>query len=138
MVKIPSLHFGKVVRRRIKEGTKFFNGGTFAELDEFLPQKFSKRQATSTVASIYDPRGKLAPLIAAAKQLLWLTTSKTIGWDDPMPHLSRNKWVKMFWKFKLHRALHFTRPVMPVLYCIVFRIFLLYYNNNICGVWRSM
>ena len=31
-----------------------------------------------------------------------------------MPLLTRNKWVKMFWRFELHRALHFTRPVMPV------------------------
>ena len=64
VVKIPLLHFGKVSRGRIKPGTKFFfQGGTVQDLDEFFPGKFSKRQATSKYASIYDPRQKLSPCL---------------------------------------------------------------------------
>ena len=113
MVKIPLLHFGKIVRGRIKPGTQFFTGGSLESLDEFFPGRFTKRQSTSKLASIWDPRGKLAPMMAAAKQLLRLTNTQTVGWDDPMPAIIRNKWIQMFWRFEKLRALQFTRPVMP-------------------------
>jgi hypothetical protein len=113
-VKIPVLHFGKIVRGRIKSGTKFFEGGTMADLDKFLPSRLSKRQVASKAASIYDPLGKLTPVLALVKQLLRLTNAKTVGWDDPMPASIRSKWCEAFWRFEMLRGLKFSRPVMPV------------------------
>ena len=74
-VKIPILHFGKVSRGRIKPGTEFFQGGSVHDLDKFFPGNFSKRQATSKYASIFDPRQKLCPMLAVAKLLLSKTHS---------------------------------------------------------------
>ena len=113
VVKIPVLHFGKISRGRIKPGTKFFEGNTVQELDEFFPGKFSKRQATSKYASIYDPKQKLCPMLAVAKLLLSKTNKQTVGWDDPMPAILRSKWVDLFWRFEQLRGLMFSRPVMP-------------------------
>ena len=79
VVKIPFLHFGKIIRGKIKPGTKFFQGGTVQDLDEFFPGKFTKRQATSKYASIYDPRQKLCPMLAVAKLLLRQTNKQTVG-----------------------------------------------------------
>ena len=113
-VKIPQLHFGKVVRGKLKEGTKFFEGGTMADLDLFLPRKLSKRQVTSKLASIFDPRAKLAPVLASAKYILRQTNAQTVGWDDPMPANLRFKWVETFWRYEQLRALQFSRPIMPI------------------------
>ena len=113
-VKIPVLHFGKIIRGRVKPGTEKFLGGTVDDLDEFFPGKFSKRQASSKFASIYDLRQKLGPLLASAKWLLRLTNQQTVGWDDPMPSPLRSRWVEMFWRFEQLRGLKFSRPIMPV------------------------
>ena len=112
-VKIPVLHFGKVIRGRLKQGTKLFEGGTMADLDRFLPSRLSKRQVASKAASIFDPLGKLAPVMALIKRLLRLTNARTVGWDDPMPASVRSKWCEAFWRLESLRGLKFTRPVMP-------------------------
>ena len=114
IVRIPELHFGKFIRGKLKPGTLLFTGGSLAELGEFVPKKLTKRQATSKLASIFDPRGKLAPVLAAAKQLLRLTNQQTIGWDDPMPVSLRDKWVETLWRFEMLRGLQFSRPIMPI------------------------
>ena len=113
-IKVPQLHFGNIVRGKIKEGTKFFLGGTMADLDVFFPKKLSKRQVTSKLASIFDPRAKLAPILAAAKYLLRQTNAQTVGWDDPMPANLRSKWVETFWRYEQLRGLRFNRPIMPI------------------------
>ena len=112
-VKIPILHFGKFIRGKLKQGTKLFEGDTVTELDDFIPNKLTKRQVTSKVASIFDPRGKLAPVLAEAKVLLRLTNSQTVGWDDPIPTAVRNKWILLFMKFEYLRGIKFHRPIMP-------------------------
>ena len=112
-MKIPILHFGKFIRGKLKQGTKLFEGDTVTELDDFIPNKLTKRQVTSKVASIFDPRGKLAPVLAEAKVLLRLTNSQTVGWDDPMPTAVRNKWILLFMKFEYLRGIKFHRPIMP-------------------------
>ena len=112
-VKIPYLHFGKYIRGRIKPGTEFFEGGTMADLDKFLPNRLSKRMVASKTAGIYDPLGKLAPALALAKLLLRLTNNSTVGWDDPMPAPVRKRWVDVFWRLEMLRGLKFSRPVMP-------------------------
>ena len=114
MVKIPQLHFGKIVRGKLKEGTKFFEGGLMAELDLFLPRKLSKRQVTSKLASIFDPRARLAPVLASAKYILRQTNAQTVGWDDPMPAILRSKWVEIFWRYEMLKGPQFSRPIMPV------------------------
>ena len=114
MVKIPVLHFGKFVRGRLKPGTELFLGGSLSELDQFVPAKLTKRQVTSKLASVFDPRGKIAPVLAAARLLLRQTNCQTVGWDDPMPGSLRSRWVETFWRFEMLKGLKFSRPVMPV------------------------
>ena len=53
VVKVPLLHFGKIVRGRVKSGTKFFQVGTVQELSEFFSGKFTP----SMPASMTPDRG---------------------------------------------------------------------------------
>ena len=41
-VTILTLHFGKVSRGRIALGTKFFEGGTFRDFNDFIPEGLTK------------------------------------------------------------------------------------------------
>jgi hypothetical protein len=48
-LKFQDLHFGKVVRGRLSPTTRIFRGNksSFAEMDNFVPIKLTKRQVTS-------------------------------------------------------------------------------------------
>ena len=65
-VRIQPLHFGKPSRGRLSEKVPLFEG-KFSDLEKFVPAKLTRRQVTSKVAGIYDPKGKFAPLLAAVK-----------------------------------------------------------------------
>ena len=52
-LKVPVLHFGKKRRGRLREDTKFFSGKQ-EELDKFVPDKLSRRNVCSKLASIFD------------------------------------------------------------------------------------
>lgn len=71
--------------------------GTEDDLDEFVPNKLSRRQAASKLASLWDILGKLAPIMTSLKLDLRETFKQTEGWDDAMPPDLRQKWVENFW-----------------------------------------
>ena len=62
-----------------------------------MPNKLSRRQATSKLAAFYDLMGKFAPLLAGLKADLREVVKNTSGWDDPMPPQMRSKWFENFW-----------------------------------------
>ena len=54
----------------------------------------TKRECISTICSIYDPMGLLAPVAASAKIILrkvW-ATRPSIDWDDPLPESLQKEW----------------------------------------------
>ncbi|XP_054869155.1 uncharacterized protein LOC118470646 [Amphiprion ocellaris] len=52
----------------------------------------SRRGVLSTVASIYDPLGFVAPFILIGKQILQQMCKDKIGWDEPLSDDLRPKW----------------------------------------------
>ena len=93
-LKIPLLHFGKKRRGKLREDTKFFSGDE-SELDKFVPKVLSRRMVTSKFASIFDPTGKLGPILSEAKELLRDTIEATSDWDQGMSVDLRNRKLKI-------------------------------------------
>ena len=64
-------------------------------------QPLTRRGVLSTVASVYDPLGFLAPVVLRAKRILQEVCQKGIGWDEPLPEELRPRWKR--WKLDLLR-----------------------------------
>ena len=62
-LKVPKLHFGKSRRGRLPDTVKLFEGDE-EDLEEFVPKKLTRRQATSKLASLWDILGWHASLLA--------------------------------------------------------------------------
>ena len=59
----------------------------------------SRRGILSTVSSVFDPLGLVAPFILVGKQILQELCRDGIGWDDEVPDKLRPKWEK--WRAEL-------------------------------------
>ncbi|XP_030849893.1 uncharacterized protein LOC115927770 [Strongylocentrotus purpuratus] len=60
----------------------------------------TRRGILSTVMSIYDPMGLLAPIVLPGKQILQELCKMSADWDDPLPDHLRERWEK--WTTDLH------------------------------------
>lgn len=112
-LKLPQLHFGKPRRGRIPLTVKFFEGSSVEDMEKFVPDPLTKRQAASKVASIWDLLGHLTPIMPQLKIDLRQTFQQTEGWDTAIPSDLRQKWVQNFWLLERLRGLKFVRAVMP-------------------------
>lgn len=54
----------------------------------------TRRGILSTVSSVYDPLGFLAPVVLTGRQILQSLCRDRYDWDDPVPDLLRQKWEK--------------------------------------------
>ena len=54
----------------------------------------------STISSVYDPLGFVAPVILVGKQLLQELCRENVDWDDPIPDELRPRWET--WRRELH------------------------------------
>ena len=61
---------------------------------------FTRRGVLSTVCSIFDPLGLIAPVVLQGKQILQLLCKDQLDWDDPIPDSIRCRWEK--WLQELH------------------------------------
>nr|XP_055049264.1 uncharacterized protein LOC129434357 [Misgurnus anguillicaudatus] len=52
----------------------------------------TRRGVLSTVASIYDPLGFMAPFVLIGKQILQQMCREKIGWDEELPESLRPQW----------------------------------------------
>ena len=59
----------------------------------------TRRGILSTVSSVSDPSGTVAPVILVGKQLLQELCLEGIDWDDPVPDLIYSRWKK--WRSEL-------------------------------------
>ena len=70
-------------------------------LDQFtfnakLPDKpFTRRGILSTVASLFDPLGFVAPVLLETKQILHTLNKRNLGWDEPIAEAELEQW--RFW-----------------------------------------
>ena len=68
----------------------------------------TRRGILSTVSSIFDPLGFVAPLLLEGKKILQELCKEDTGWDDPIPDLAKAKWEK--WRSELHLLQEFSVP----------------------------
>ena len=66
----------------------------------------TRRGILSTVSSVYDPLGFLAPLMLKGKGLLQDLCRGKVEWDDPIPENVRSRWLK--WRDELHHLENFS------------------------------
>ena len=111
-VKIPPLHFGKKIRGKINIGTQIFDG-SFKDLEKFVPEKLSRKQVVSKMASIFDPFGKYVPLTGGMKVHMRLAVLETSDWDDAVSNDTRALWIKNFWILHKLRGMSFNRARIP-------------------------
>ena len=67
------------------------------------------RGVLSTVNSIYDPTGFLAPIVVRGKLFLGSMISDSSGWDDPLPIYLKKKWEHLKNSLKHLEKLHLRR-----------------------------
>ena len=60
----------------------------------------TRRGILSTVSSVYDPLGFLAPVILTGRQILQSLCRDKSDWDDPVPEPLRHNWER--WRSSLH------------------------------------
>ena len=65
-----------------------------------------RRGILSTVSSVYDPLGFLAPLLLVVKGLPQDLCRGKVAWDDPIPENVRSHWLK--WRDELHHLEDFS------------------------------
>ena len=67
---------------------------------EMKDQPLTRRGILSTVSSVFDPLGMLAPLVLLGKNILQELCRDGADWDDQIPELLRMKWER--WRNDLH------------------------------------
>ena len=112
-LQIPMLHISRKLRRRLVVGTQVFEGSMMDDLEKFVPKKLTRRMVFSKNHSIFDPLGKLAPIMSILKVDLREAVKMTEGWDDPVPEETRSKWINNFWMLEKLRGQKYQRATMP-------------------------
>ncbi|XP_061769872.1 uncharacterized protein LOC133560876 [Nerophis ophidion] len=72
---------------------------TFTYFASPTNKPFTRRGVLSTVNSVFDPLGMLAPVTIQGRSLLRELTSELADWDMPLPEAKKNKWET--WKESL-------------------------------------
>lgn len=62
---------------------------------------YTRRGILSTIYSVYDPLGFLAPVLIKGKLMLRELTGGNVEWDEALPQSKLEKWE--FWEKSLHQ-----------------------------------
>ncbi len=84
----------------------------FQVLDEDKP--FTRRGVLSTVNSLYDPLGFVAPVAIQGKAILHELTMEAGDWDSPLPHDKAEQWTAWRDSLKDLESLQIPRTYAPV------------------------
>lgn len=68
----------------------------------------TRRGILSTISSVFDPLGFVAPLLLNGKSILQELCRLDLGWDDPIPEDIKPKWEK--WRAELLQLQHISIP----------------------------
>ena len=72
---------------------------TFSVRAQVKESQLTRRGLLSTLSSVYDPLGFVAPFVLKAKVLLQETCRQNLGWDDPIPVSIQKPWER--WRSEL-------------------------------------
>ena len=78
-----------------------------------IPENFTLRDCVSRTSEIFDPLGRIAPIVAGFKLDISLLHKKCMGWDDPIPSDLKEIWVQNFEKINDLANVKFQRAVVP-------------------------
>ncbi|XP_031549018.1 uncharacterized protein LOC116286606 [Actinia tenebrosa] len=67
----------------------------------------TRRGILSTISSVYDPLGLIAPVVLVGKRILQ-DICHTSDWDEPVDDATRSRWEK--WRSELHLLEHLDLP----------------------------
>ena len=67
---------------------------TFQFSEPMTEKPFTRRGILSTVNSLFDPLGFIAPIILSGKILLREVTPSGVDWDEPLPSVYEQKWAE--------------------------------------------
>ena len=109
---LDSLHFAVKKRGRYPPGTVKLED-TNKSVDEFVPEKLTRRSCARVAARVYDLRGDVAPLLLRLKYDLRGLIHKKYDWDDVLDMESRKRWVDNFTMMEQIRQFMFTRCPIP-------------------------
>ena len=76
-------------------------------------RQLTRRGILSSVSSLYDPLGFIAPVVLAGKQILQQMCVDGADWDDPLPDPLHKKWQCWFWHLKCLESLKVSRCIKP-------------------------
>ena len=78
-----------------------------------IPDKLTKRDCVSRVAEVFDPSGRVAPILSGMKLDISDLHKHGIGWDDPIPNSMKNVWGANFDLIQEIGNIKFHRAVIP-------------------------
>ncbi|XP_071784537.1 uncharacterized protein [Asterias amurensis] len=93
-VKDLDLHVDPLPLERVLGVTWCVESDTFQFRIELRDRPVTRRGILSTVSSIYDPNGYVAPVTLKGKQILQQMCRDKLGWDNPIPESLRPQWEK--------------------------------------------
>ena len=109
---LDSIHFGVKRRGRYPPGTVKLQD-TQQTMNDFVPEKLTRRYCARIAARVYDLRGDVAPLLLRLKNDLRGLILKQYDWDDVLDMDSRRRWVENFSLMERVRLFMFERCKIP-------------------------
>ena len=73
----------------------------------------TRRGVLSTVCSIFDPLGLIAPVVLQGKQILQSLCRDQLDWDEPIPDSTRARWEKWLLELPILESLEVSRCFKP-------------------------
>ena len=111
-INIPPICLTKKQRGRLPEGVYGYDPKTM-KLEEFVPVNLTRRMCTSTVAKVWDPLGKLAPITLRLKHDLRKLILESPEWDSAISKQARSLWLQNFSTIEDIRGLLYMRCSRP-------------------------
>ena len=109
---IPPICLTRKQRGKLPQGAYGFDPKTMS-LEDFVPSSLNRRMCTSSVAKVWDPLGKVAPITLRLKDDLRKLIAESPDWDTPVSKLSRKLWIQNFGLIEEIRGLVYPRCARP-------------------------
>ena len=79
-----------------------------------VPDNLTRRDCVGKVSEVFDPLGKVAPIIGGMKIDMHELVTRKLDWDDYIPDDLKNVWVRNFETIQELRNVTFNRAIVPV------------------------
>jgi hypothetical protein len=79
-----------------------------------IPQAATRREALTSIASIFDPLGLVSPVVLKGKLLLQQLCRGGIGWDDTIPEPLREAWSSWLEELQKIPRIRLPRQLLPL------------------------